>query len=115
MRRVGFLGSDHCPVKLVLSRRPRPAALSPAAASGGLLPDPLEGKGLRAFGAGAPSASWSGKQPQEKSEADAQSDASNSSSDDPFNLRRFSDEQIDCFDQALGEIQSGKKRGHWIW
>jgi len=34
---------------------------------------------------------------------------------DPHNLRRYSDGQKTCFDEALGEIQAGSKRGHWIW
>jgi uncharacterized protein (DUF1810 family) len=31
------------------------------------------------------------------------------------NLQRFIDAQEKSYDQALAEIQSGKKRSHWIW
>mmetsp|Transcript_75006 Transcript_75006/g.219726 ORF Transcript_75006/g.219726 Transcript_75006/m.219726 type:complete len:220 (+) Transcript_75006:36-695(+) len=36
--------------------------------------------------------------------------------DDPFGLRsRFCLEQRLCFDEAMEEIRSGRKRGHWSW
>lgn len=32
-----------------------------------------------------------------------------------YNIKRFLDAQENCYDSALKEIQSGHKRGHWIW
>ena len=32
-----------------------------------------------------------------------------------FNLERFVSAQGDNFERALSEIQSGKKRSHWMW
>jgi uncharacterized protein (DUF1810 family) len=35
---------------------------------------------------------------------------------DPFNLGRFVDAQAGgVYERALAELQSGEKRGHWIW
>lgn len=35
---------------------------------------------------------------------------------DPFNLQRFVDAQSGgVFEQALSELQAGRKRSHWIW
>src|SRR5262245_66304254 len=34
---------------------------------------------------------------------------------DPFNLKRFLQAQEDDYEQALGEIKSGRKRSHWMW
>jgi len=36
-------------------------------------------------------------------------------SSDPFQLQRFADAQKGVFDIALSELQSGAKRGHWMW
>jgi uncharacterized protein (DUF1810 family) len=36
-------------------------------------------------------------------------------SDDPYNLTRFVHAQEGVYAQALSEIQSGKKRTHWMW
>src|ERR1041385_777014 len=35
--------------------------------------------------------------------------------DDPFNLTRFLDAQAGDYERALAEIQSGRKRSHWMW
>jgi uncharacterized protein (DUF1810 family) len=35
--------------------------------------------------------------------------------EDPYNLERFVDAQAPDYDQALAEIQAGRKRSHWIW
>jgi uncharacterized protein (DUF1810 family) len=35
--------------------------------------------------------------------------------DDPYNLTRFVQAQKADYDQALGEIRSGRKRTHWMW
>jgi len=35
--------------------------------------------------------------------------------DDPYHLSRFVRAQQDDFEQALEEINSGKKRTHWMW
>jgi uncharacterized protein (DUF1810 family) len=35
--------------------------------------------------------------------------------EDPFNLERFVSAQADVFEQVLGELHAGEKRGHWIW
>lgn len=35
--------------------------------------------------------------------------------DDPHDLARFLKAQDDDYRQALGEIQSGRKRSHWMW
>ena len=35
--------------------------------------------------------------------------------DDPFNLARFIDAQRNTYAQALGELQAGRKRTHWMW
>jgi uncharacterized protein (DUF1810 family) len=36
--------------------------------------------------------------------------------DDPFNLQRFVDAQGGgVYEQALAELQAGKKSSHWIW
>src|SRR6478672_9426657 len=34
---------------------------------------------------------------------------------DPHNLKRFVEAQEDDYAQALAEIQSGRKRSHWMW
>jgi uncharacterized protein (DUF1810 family) len=34
---------------------------------------------------------------------------------DPFDLQRFLDAQEHTYDDALAEIRSGLKRGHWMW
>lgn len=35
---------------------------------------------------------------------------------DPYNLQRFVDAQAGgLFEQALTELQAGRKHGHWIW
>ncbi|CAK9014043.1 Hypothetical protein SCF082_LOCUS12180 [Durusdinium trenchii] len=36
-------------------------------------------------------------------------------SDDPYNIRRFADQQRMSYEKALNEIRSGQKKGHWIW
>jgi len=36
-------------------------------------------------------------------------------SDDSFDLRRFVDAQARVYDVALDEIESGRKRSHWMW
>jgi uncharacterized protein (DUF1810 family) len=35
--------------------------------------------------------------------------------DDPYNLERFVSAQRGSYDAALRELQSGKKRSHWMW
>jgi uncharacterized protein (DUF1810 family) len=37
------------------------------------------------------------------------------SSDDPFDLARFTSAQEAVYDRALAEIRSGQKRSHWMW
>lgn len=32
-----------------------------------------------------------------------------------YNIQRFIDAQEHTYEQALSEIKSGEKRGHWIW
>ena len=34
---------------------------------------------------------------------------------DPFNLERFVSAQAGVFPQVVGELSTGRKRGHWIW
>lgn len=34
---------------------------------------------------------------------------------DPYHLKRFVQAQDEVFVEALGELRSGHKRGHWIW
>jgi uncharacterized protein (DUF1810 family) len=34
---------------------------------------------------------------------------------DSHDLQRFIDAQDGIFDQALGELRSGRKRSHWMW
>lgn len=34
---------------------------------------------------------------------------------DPANLKRFVDAQEDIFSTALGELDAGSKRNHWMW
>jgi uncharacterized protein (DUF1810 family) len=34
---------------------------------------------------------------------------------DPFNLARFVDAQTEDYDRALAEVESGRKRSHWMW
>ena len=36
-------------------------------------------------------------------------------SPDPYNLNRFVLAQRDVYAQALGELQAGRKRTHWMW
>jgi uncharacterized protein (DUF1810 family) len=38
-----------------------------------------------------------------------------SGSEDPYNLARFVSAQKDNYAEALAEVQSGRKRSHWIW
>ncbi|HEV7339258.1 MAG TPA: DUF1810 domain-containing protein [Bosea sp. (in: a-proteobacteria)] len=33
----------------------------------------------------------------------------------PYDLSRFVAAQADMFDDALAELQTGRKRGHWMW
>ncbi len=40
---------------------------------------------------------------------------STDSENDPFDLERFLDAQADDYDDALGEIQRGRKTSHWMW
>ncbi len=35
--------------------------------------------------------------------------------DDPFDLERFVSAQAGVYAQALGELQRGRKRSHWMW
>lgn len=35
--------------------------------------------------------------------------------DDPYRLQRFVDAQRTTFEQALTELQAGRKRSHWMW
>jgi len=37
------------------------------------------------------------------------------SAEDPYDLNRFLRAQANDYVQALSEIQSGRKRSHWIW
>lgn len=37
------------------------------------------------------------------------------SMDDPHSLSRFLQAQADCYEQALSELRSGRKRTHWMW
>lgn len=34
---------------------------------------------------------------------------------DPFNLNRFLSAQEDCYTDAIRELRSGMKIGHWMW
>ncbi len=34
---------------------------------------------------------------------------------DPHDLNRFVQAQQDCYERALSEIRSGRKRSHWMW
>ncbi len=34
---------------------------------------------------------------------------------DPYNLARFLKAQENVFTYALGELQGGQKRSHWMW
>ena len=43
------------------------------------------------------------------------SDSSNTLNADPYNLKRFLDEQDSVYDQVLSELRQGIKRGHWMW
>lgn len=36
-------------------------------------------------------------------------------SDDPYGLNRFVEAQRDDYERALAEIESGRKRSHWMW
>ena len=36
-------------------------------------------------------------------------------SEDPFDLERFVRAQDGVYEQALGELRAGAKRGHWMW
>ncbi len=35
--------------------------------------------------------------------------------DDPYDLQRFISAQEGVYERALAELQSGKKRSHWMW
>ncbi|HTU01419.1 MAG TPA: DUF1810 domain-containing protein [Candidatus Sulfotelmatobacter sp.] len=37
------------------------------------------------------------------------------SGDDPYDLRRFVEAQEGDYERALGELQGGRKRTHWMW
>jgi uncharacterized protein (DUF1810 family) len=39
----------------------------------------------------------------------------NAKVDDPYNLQRFVNAQRDLYQQVCSELQSGYKRGHWMW
>lgn len=34
---------------------------------------------------------------------------------DPFDLARFLSAQVGTFEEALAELQAGRKRSHWMW
>ena len=34
---------------------------------------------------------------------------------DPHGLQRFLDAQADTYDQALAELEQGRKQSHWMW
>ncbi|WP_237057457.1 DUF1810 domain-containing protein [Microbulbifer sediminum] len=34
---------------------------------------------------------------------------------DPFDLERFVGAQASCYQEALAELQQGRKRSHWMW
>jgi uncharacterized protein (DUF1810 family) len=34
---------------------------------------------------------------------------------DPYRLQRYIDAQRPVYDQALAELQAGRKRSHWMW
>jgi uncharacterized protein (DUF1810 family) len=36
-------------------------------------------------------------------------------SNDPFDLQRFVVAQQAVYEEVVGELKSGRKRGHWIW
>ncbi|MGU3494302.1 DUF1810 domain-containing protein [Xanthobacteraceae bacterium A53D] len=36
-------------------------------------------------------------------------------SDDPFDLERFVTAQFTVFDDAMAELERGRKQSHWIW
>ena len=52
-------------------------------------------------------------------EADRSETSMNNSTDScstaPYNLSRFLQAQGEVYDEALAEIRSGQKRGHWMW
>jgi uncharacterized protein (DUF1810 family) len=35
--------------------------------------------------------------------------------DDPYDLKRFLDAQVDDYDRAFAEIRAGRKVSHWMW
>ncbi len=35
--------------------------------------------------------------------------------DDPYDLARFVQAQVDDYERALGELEAGRKRSHWMW
>ncbi|MFI5907581.1 DUF1810 domain-containing protein [Dactylosporangium sp. NPDC051541] len=35
--------------------------------------------------------------------------------EDPYELSRFVEAQRDVYDHAIGELQDGHKRSHWMW
>jgi uncharacterized protein (DUF1810 family) len=39
----------------------------------------------------------------------------NANSPDPFDLGRFIEAQASDYEQALSEIQAGRKQSHWMW
>jgi uncharacterized protein (DUF1810 family) len=40
---------------------------------------------------------------------------SSGGTNDPYNLNRFVEAQHDTYEQALSELNSGRKRSHWMW
>lgn len=41
--------------------------------------------------------------------------AGDDSAADPHDLKRFVQAQVGIYEQALAEIQAGRKRSHWMW
>jgi len=41
--------------------------------------------------------------------------AANIPNEDPYNLKRFTDKQALFFNDAIKEIQTGRKTSHWSW
>ncbi len=39
----------------------------------------------------------------------------NSSTDDPYDLQRFVDAQNRVYEEVRSELESGRKRTHWMW
>lgn len=97
-KEASLMGKEHS-LRPVLSHDPNHLSPRGSHTPNALSPNSYVGSTPHEFGLGIGMHGWS----------------PDSKSDDPYNLRRFTKKQKTHFQQALHEVQVGRKKGHWIW